>query len=185
MATSEVAICNSALLKIGASAITALTDNHKKAKLCNEQYYKLRDDLLRAHPWNFAKKRASLREDHTGPAFEWAKQFCLPTDYLRCLKMQDDAKYTIEGDLLLTNESEANILYISKITDTTKFEANFDELLALYLAYELSYPLVQSNSLKATIQVELNMKLRDVRSYNAQEGFPEEFEADEYLDARL
>ena len=47
MASSEVAICNSALIKIGAAEITSLSDVNKRAQLCNEQYSKLRDELLR------------------------------------------------------------------------------------------------------------------------------------------
>ena len=53
------------------------------------------------------------------------------------------------------------------------------------LANELSYPIVQSSSLKGTIQAELNLKLRDVRSFDAQEGNAEEFEANTWTNSRF
>lgn len=185
MAVDALSICNSALLKIGATAISSLSDNNKKAILCNEHYDKIRKQLLRSHPWNFAKKRASLTEDGTEPLFEWSKQFLLPSDYLRAIKLHEEEEFVIEGNRLLTNQDEALLLYIADIEDTTLFEASFSELLALNLAYELSYTLVQSNSLKQTLQAEISVYLRDVRSYNAQEGTPEEFEADEWINSRL
>ena len=43
--SSKVGICNSALIKLGASTIMSLADGSKNASLCNEQYDKLRDDL--------------------------------------------------------------------------------------------------------------------------------------------
>lgn len=264
-------ICNSALTKIGAATISSISDTNKRALLCNEQYAKLRDDLLRSHPWNFAIKRAYLAKDtfnfvdgdvttgtdnigevghgmvtndrarltttvtlptglalntdyyvirvddnnfklastqanasagtavditaaaaggtHTvtkKPIFEWDNYFLLPSDYLRANRLEfKEDEYAIEGSVLLTNEDEVNLVYIAQITDVTKFEKNFDELLALMLAYELSYPLVQSNSLKATLQAELNAKLRDVRSFDAQEGNFEELESDLWLNVRL
>lgn len=186
-AVSEVSICNSALSKIGSQSITALTDNNKRAKLCNEQYFKIRNELLRSHPWNFAIKRIVLDKDATIPEFQWNHKFCLPDDYLRSIELyESDQKFVIEGRFLLSNESVAKLVYISKVTDPTTFEDSFSELLALQLAYELSYPLVQSNSLKATMQTELSVKLRDVRSYDAQEGHADNhFIADDFINARI
>ena len=40
---SVVQICNSALNQLGASSITALTENSKNARICNERYETIRD----------------------------------------------------------------------------------------------------------------------------------------------
>ena len=61
MATDSTEICNVALSKIGASAITSLTANLcKEDRLCNRFYAKFRDELLMKYPWNFAKKATPL-----------------------------------------------------------------------------------------------------------------------------
>lgn len=271
MASSDVAICNSALIKLGVAEITSLSQNVKRAQLCDEQYPKVRDELLRNHVWNFAIKRKVLALDsftftdgdvNTGtnnitevahgmetgdkvrlttsgvlpeplqidtdyfvikntddlfklaasiqdaynnifinitsaagggthitekkPAFEYDKQYLLPSDYLRGIRLKDkDYKFTIENGKLLTNLTDVLLVYTYKITDTTKFDPSFDELLALALANDLSYSLVQSASLKERIQAELNLKIRDVRSIDAQEGNADELEANTWTNSRL
>ena len=58
--TSQVAICNQALVKVGASRITALTDDTKQARALNAIYDVKRDAELAANPWTFATKRESI-----------------------------------------------------------------------------------------------------------------------------
>lgn len=60
MASTSVDICNAALIKVGAETITALSDNNKRARACNERYADIRDVVLAAHPWNFAIGRTQL-----------------------------------------------------------------------------------------------------------------------------
>ena len=62
-------LCNSALAKIGAARITALDEGSKNANLCAELYERSRDDLLRAHSWNFATARAKLAKKGAAPTF--------------------------------------------------------------------------------------------------------------------
>ena len=69
MITSPVEICNSALIKVGAGRILSLNDDSERALLMKEQYPKLRDDLIFAHPWNFATKRETLAASVTPPLY--------------------------------------------------------------------------------------------------------------------
>ncbi len=100
---SIVGICNSALIKLGASTILSLTEGSKNANLCNEQYEKLRDDLLRAHPWNFAAARQKLARLADAPAFGFAYAYQLPAAFLRAIEVSGNdsgrggAAYKIEG----------------------------------------------------------------------------------------
>lgn len=118
MASSPVEICNSALLKLGAERINALSENNKRARLCNERFDALRKEVLRAHPWNFAIRRANLARLSTTPEYEYNFEYQLPTDCLRVLETEADkdnpsgdilgnsyTKYKIEGRKLLTNAS--------------------------------------------------------------------------------
>jgi hypothetical protein len=270
MSTTVEEICNSALIKCGSKPISSITDSNKRAELCTTMYPKVRDKLLRSHPWNFAIRRMPLAyyqttfddgdvdiltdeititghgqktgqkvvfsssvtlpeplvagtiyyiiyvddntiqlaltaEDslsasniditsaafggvHTArwvPLFEYDYAYILPSDYLRALKTESyDIAYAIEGDYLLCNDSSFLLKYIAKVTDVTKFPEDFDELLSWWLAYELSYPLVQSNTLKQSIKAEIEEYLRDVRSFDAQEGTPEDFLFDEWINVR-
>jgi len=186
MAVNNIEICNAALSRLGAPFISSLSDTDKRSKLCNLMYDRVRKKLLRAHPWNFAIKRVELINNGIEPAFGYSNEFMLPSDYLRALGLEhSDDEYKVEGSFLITNETEAKLLYIANIEDTTKFDVMFDELFALTLAFELSYSLVQSVSLKQGIASELAVILRDTRSIDAQEGTPDDFEFDEWLTARI
>lgn len=187
MAANAVAIVNSALIKLGVETITALSDTSKQAILANEQYSKVRDDLLTKYFWDFAIKRVALVEDVGTPAFEYSHQFVLPSDYLRAFYVYPagETEWIIEGAFLVTNEESVNLVYIAQITDTTKFTKTFDEAFALRLAYELSYPLVQSVSLKQTLGEEFKEIIRDVRSIDAQTGTPININDDVWLRSRI
>lgn len=187
MAASEVAICNSALIKLGVETITSLNDNSRQAMLCKEQYPKIRNKLLYAHPWNFAMKRATLVATGTTPVYEFAYQYTLPSDCLRIWDTQYGPRrdfYQREGDYLYSNYSDVSIRYISQVTDPTKFSPSFDECLALMLAIDLEFSLVQSNSFKNTLLQELQLELRDSRSFDAQENPSYPYEEDVFLNAR-
>lgn len=188
MASSAVQICNSALIKIGADRIISLDDDNKRAQYCKEQYPKLRDELLRAHPWNFAIKRKELGQLATTPEFEFTYEYQLPTDCLRVLKtsLPNVEEYSIEGRKLLSTSQEVSIKYISQVTDTSLFDKGFEEVLAFRLAADLAYGLVQNAALQGALFDEYQVQLSLARSYDAQEGFSDnQIEADTWLNSRF
>lgn len=146
MSNSIISICNSALFKIGCERISSLNEENKRARACKEQYEKVRDDVLRARNWKFATKRASLSMLGTKPAFGYANEFALPADYMRLCDVLNNVEVSIEDNKLLTNNNTISISYIYKCEDVYKYDASFVEALALKLAAELAYPMVQSNT---------------------------------------
>ncbi len=60
MANSQVSICNAALRQLGVAKITALSDSVEQARILTDIYDAILDEVLAAHPWNFAIKRATL-----------------------------------------------------------------------------------------------------------------------------
>lgn len=63
MALTEVAICNRALGRIGATAITALADATAEGVQCTLHYAATRDELLRSHGWRCASLWVELVRD--------------------------------------------------------------------------------------------------------------------------
>jgi hypothetical protein len=171
MAISELGIVNSALIKLGVETISALPGTSRQGIMAEEQFDKIRDELLFDHPWNFAIKRASLVATVTVPAFEFAYEYTLPTDILRMIATEyGDDFYQIENNKLYSNYSTVKIRYISKITDPTSFTPSFAELLSSKLAADLCWPLTQSGTLKAALMEEYKTKLKDSRSFDGQEN---------------
>lgn len=186
MATSVVKIVNNALVRIGASSITSLTENSEAARAANVIYDQIRDATLRDHVWNFATRRIQLAQDATGPAFGYVYSYTLPTDCLRVLQMElKDMVYKIEGRKLLTDEGTAKIMYISRVTDPNEFDPMFVEALSARLAAELSVTLTDSNSLYQNMMEVYRLKITDARSIDGQESGEPNIVADTWLDSRI
>lgn len=187
MTNVEIDICNSAVIKLGAEPINSLDQNLKQARLCKERYPRIRNIVLRTHPWNFAVRRASLPQlaSHT-LAFGDERAYQLPIDCLRVWKLNKGAcKYRIEGRILLTNDDIAEIFYVSSATPVSDFDEVFIEACASFLAADLCYSLTQSISLKSTLMSEYEYWVSQARSYTSQEQTPENFTADDFLNARV
>lgn len=185
MAT-EVSISNSALAKIGAERILSLDENSVNARLCKEQYEKVLEDMIRAHPWNFATKRVALSASTTTPAFQYSYQYGLPNDCLRVLAVEDgeEIEWVREGRFILSDSTTMKIKYVSSDIQPGDFDANFAEAFATRLAADICYSLNQSTSLKETLLKEAEFRLSQARSFDAQEGTPPRVYADEWLISR-
>lgn len=179
---SDTSICNSALSKLGEGSdgrITSLTDGSKNANFCNEQYGKLRDDLLRAHRWNFSVQRKELAQSSIIPAFEYDFQYALPDNWIRTVSVTaNDAgvgsiPYKIEGLFVLASTEQLFMRYVARITDVNTMTSDFRELLATKIAHEGAIPIAQSNTLKQDMKDDLKRIMRRARSVDAIEDFPE------------
>lgn len=186
MAASEVQICNNALIKLGGNTIISLSDDTKVGRLCNKMYTIVRDDLLRAHIWNFALVRVTLARLATTPAFDYDFEYQLPSDCLRVIRIDDSrGEYRIEGRKLLTDENTIKLLYIKRVTDTSQFDSSFDNVLALKLASELAYSITNSVSLTKAIKEEFDREFRRAKMTDAQEDSLYVLQTTEFLDAHL
>lgn len=193
-ATSEEEVCNLALTRIGHSQISNLNEGTKAADLCALHYPRSRDALLRAHPWNFAIKRATLALSVVAPNHEYDYQHALPVDCLKVIRtsweangytgaavygfpglvggLEQVAPYRIEGRFLLCNEDTVRIEYIARITDTAQFDDLFTDCLAQRVAAEVSMALSDNASMTENLWGIYQSKLADAQSTDAQEGTP-------------
>ena len=172
---STIAICNSALTKIGSSHLISTEDTLPHAQAVRAQLPVIRDKLLRLHPWNFAVTRANLARLSQPPAFGFAYQYQYPSDLLRLLSLytssgqSETAPYHIEGRHLLTNKDSVRIRYIRQVDDPHEMDSTFRELLALRLAADLAISVAGSRSLREHLLKEAEDALTDARRLDAQE----------------
>jgi hypothetical protein len=57
---TQTNICNLALRLLGVARITSISADKEQARILNDIYDMIQDEILSAHPWNFAIKRATL-----------------------------------------------------------------------------------------------------------------------------
>lgn len=158
MATDAAEIANTALILIGVTKteISVLdTDNTKTAIVARRFYNGLRKSLLRSFPWTFATKFAELTTEITTlPNDEWEYGYEVPTDVLfvrrvlngesridtlsNRISFQQYYDAAEAGMVLLTDKVDPTIEYTYDVTDTTKFTADFDQLLAQLLAAKIA-----------------------------------------------
>lgn len=181
---NKLDIFNSALAEVGAETISSPTENNKRAKLCVQHYETIRKKAIRSHPWNFATKRASGVPNGVIPPFGFEQSYTLPSDFLRLLKLDiDDIEHQVEGGVLLCNEATLDYVYIADV-DEELYDVHFGESLALELASKIAYSMTQDFNLVQSIQGKAFVALKDARSFNAQEGTPQDFIADSFLKVR-
>lgn len=62
MASNDYEIVNLALVRLGTARISSLSDGSRNANEANAIYTLIRDEVLRAHPWNFATRKQTLEK---------------------------------------------------------------------------------------------------------------------------
>lgn len=206
MATA-VDIANRALSMLGEARITALTDNTKNARAMNARYALLRDAELVAYPWRFSIKRVKLYSSGAAPEWGYSNIYELPTDCLRTIKVGGDAVNAqavgvmyessgysagqraayeiIEGELHTNLSSPVEFEYISQITDTTKFDTLFVEVLAARLASDAAEELTQSDNKKRYAMAIYDATLGTARKTDALRRPPREFAAGRWHRSRI
>ena len=189
----SVDICNSALIKLGAERINSLTDDNKRSRLCQEQYPKILERVLRSHPWKFAIKRKNLAQVVHEPEFTSGFWFEQPLDCLRVVgvmnasNLSETTRYTykIEGRRINSELDAFPIKYISSDTPEAHYDADFKEAMANALAHDLCYALVQSNEMKSVLFQEYEFWIGQARSHGSMEDTIENLVFDTWTGDRI
>lgn len=98
MAYSVVGIVNMGLSRIGVKRIAALTENSEQAIAANAVLEYIRDEVLEAKDWRFAKTRVALAQNAIAPVYGYDYAYTLPTDFLRlCFRKDVDPSFYPSG----------------------------------------------------------------------------------------
>jgi hypothetical protein len=190
MATSVVSIWNLALQKVGQSRVASISEDNSNARHCAACYDKLRRAELRKAAWNFSIVRATLAPSATIPEFTYALGFPLPVDCLRLLippRLGLDWKIESLDDrpAILTNDGDVlYIRYIQDVTDPTRFDPLFEDMLACKMAFNMCEVLTQSNTKKDALMQEYKDARNEAKKMNAFEKTPEQEPEDPWLASR-
>lgn len=183
MASSEIEICNQGLVMIGANPIASFDENTKTAVAARIFYSLSRDEVLRAHPWNFAIKRVHLSPLSDAPAYGYSAAFQLPANWLRTLEISEE-EYNHEGGRLLCNSSGIDLRYVARVTDITIYDSLFTVALSCLLASKMAPSLSGNASMQQTMWQMYTAQLAQARAIDAQEDPSPSFEASSLLAGR-
>ena len=138
---SDVSICSNALLRLGSQTINSLEETTDRAKTASNLYKTVRDDILRCHDWNCAKKRVLLSPMAAKPAFDWQNQFLLPGDWLKNVQVGNlgcSPDYIKEGNKIMANVGSLPLIYISSDVDSTFFDKMLTSVLEIAMAHAMA-----------------------------------------------
>mgnify|MGYP003347745777 CR=1 FL=1 len=186
-------ICNSALNLLGASTISALTEDSKNARLCNQRYEPIRNRIFRSHAWNCLTKRIKLAQDSAAPVVEYSYQYTLPSDCLRVLKIhtgsydsiETEVNYVVEGRKIKSNEGTVYLIYIALDTDPNNYDTYLQEAISAAIAADLAYAITNNATLANNYQITADERLREARFIDSTENSLGTIESNEFTDARL
>ena len=190
---SVVDMCNSALNLLGASTISALTDDSKNARLCNQRYENVRNRVFRSHAWNCLHKRVQLAQNSTAPVIEYSNAYALPSDCLRVLKVHNGTTdsiasaidYKLEGRNIVTDEGTIYLIYVALDADPNNYDSYLQESISHQLAADLCYAITNNATLANNYMARADERLREARFIDATENSLGTIESNEFTDARL
>lgn len=179
MALTTTDIANQALIRIGSERIMSLTDDKSKgAVTARVLYTQTLDELARAAEWNSLKKRAELARLTDAPLFGWAYQYQLPADFVdiaqfngvRCWHVEVE-NWAIEGDKLLSNAEQAQVIYVALVENPANYDAMFTAAFVTLLAAKLAVAIRQDTGLAESLMSEYyRVTLPRARMKDANQG---------------
>ena len=161
MASSQIAISNQALAHIGVTtSIASLTESSKEARICALFFEPVRDTLLEAFDWGFARKRVALALS-TAEVTNWEFAYAYPSDCVAARRLALAGQRNPRADqrlpfelasdgavrLLLADQEDAELVYTARITDANLFSPGFVELMGYALAAKIAMPMAVSTSI--------------------------------------
>ena len=199
MTKTKLDICNMALAILGQAELSSLTEDNQRAILCNQYYDVVRQQLLRAHDWGWARgkdKLVLIREDEESdkPAYIYNKPaaclFVLRIYNLGLHRVFRDQEFKLEYDaekkyeVIRSYLEEAYVEYIRDIEDTSLFDSQFIAALAALLAHEIAMSLTGSTNLSQLAMQKYQLALNEARYTNKVEQLEDAVYQNPFLDSR-
>ena len=146
---STIQIFNTALGRLGGEQIPYNRSPHEQDAtgiLCENLFPHVLDMVLEAHEWGFATRRVVLamlpEQQPENP--DYVLRYAMPTDCVKPVSIEGYAgvnrtpAYLIEGNAILTNKRNAELVYIARIEEPRAWPPSFADVLAWALAGELA-----------------------------------------------
>lgn len=175
MVASVVSICSNASLMLGGKAISDLNESNDRARLASNLFEPVRDYLLQCHPWKCAIARVSLAPDATTPAFDWAFQYTIPSDFLYPLSIGEEggeAEYLVEGRKLLCDENPVLLRYVFRNTVPASWDPVLVWAMTMAMKAVFAYPVTASASMENLVDGAVAEVLKRARAVDGQMGTP-------------
>jgi hypothetical protein len=139
---SEALIASMAAGLLDEYTVTSLDDDTPLGRYMAREFGTVRREIGEEYPWRIARKRVTLTELGTTPAFGFLAQYQLPSDCLRVYRLTEDGthngkpvKFKIEGTKLLCDmQSAVYLIYVRDETNVALWTALMGRTFAAKMA---------------------------------------------------
>lgn len=178
---TNIEIINLALSDCGATLIAALSDDLPEARNAKAKYGAIRDAVLEAREWTFAKRRLLLAKDPVAPAFGYSFQFILPSTTLRVIRTYRNSgtltgapdlieDWVREGSRVLTNEDSPVYAEVLVRVDEGDFSPGMVLAFAARLTAALAIPLTENRQLAKDFMDYYKALIQDAAAMDGSQG---------------
>lgn len=190
---SDILICSTALLELGSRPINSFDEDSEGARLCANLYGPVRDEMMRSHPWNFAKARIVLTPVVDKPAFGYANKFLLPADYLRVIEVNGIRSpdgvgfppgYAIENGYILADVDSINLRYVFRNQNPASWDSAFVRVMILAMKKTLAYSITRDAGAVANSNQEWAISMRTAKQTNGMEIPSQQIDGNSFIEAR-
>jgi hypothetical protein len=212
MATSTD-ICNIALARLNIGPIQSLDEVSDVAKTCKRIYDHIREAILRERQWSFAIKTEYLALS-TDDSTRYAYVYTYPTDCLRAIRIvvptqgvvqgfppaapiyspepisnktinfEIMSNSTLNGRLIMTDQVDAELLYLGDVENVNAFDPMFREALAWRMAADLAIPLLGKPEVQQAYMQSYIATMSAASTVDANESSLPTHQSNAFLDAR-
>lgn len=179
MAT-QLTVYNSALALLGQTPLTSVDQNNEDGRHLSEHWQPVVDLCHEKTAWDFARVKAELARQPTGPTFGYTYYYAIPSDCLRILHVSTTGSprerftdWEVDTTKLATN---AETVYLSYVSETSRNNVGrWSESFAYYVACELALrcaPKINSSAVEL-IMKERRKAVSDAIGLDATQGPPQ------------
>ena len=169
MSATDLSICKTALLLVGADEINSFEDGSREARICDAVYTTTKESLIQTHPWSFTLEQTDLARTTQTPVigdFEYVYQ--LPVNSLKVIRkdgLQND--YRIYQDKLFSSDDVVSIIHQIDPGEQN-FPSYFTRALEFKMAELLAASLAQDETLTQIMQDKFIRAVREAKSADSQ-----------------
>jgi len=136
---TKVQLVSNALLLLGGTTITSLTENSTGAKLGANLFENTYLSMLQNHRWRFAVKTQELNQLSAKPDTGYEYAYQLPNDFLYSVK-GDARDYAVYDNQIHCNQRTFQLDYVHRVSEDL-LPAYFAKALEYNLAAQFAIPL--------------------------------------------
>ena len=154
-----LSIANTALTRINKQVLQTLDESNTSAMLCNVLIPNCVKNILQQNDWHSARKRTLIAPLLETPAFGYAHQFAMPSDFVRRVKVHSDLPWEKEGEVILSDEEALAITYIAYPSTPGSLDPLIVDTITTLLAAQLSVSLTSDSTITNLLYQESEQKL--------------------------